>query len=98
METTPALKVVIVYETFAAAVRAKEMSGRLTAELNSSGDVSSLESLIHLPLRQLAATDFQNTKEIPQRGENERAEAPHQDSIGAGLSITRSRGPITDNQ
>ena len=170
METTPALKVVIAYETFAAAVRAKEMSGRLTAELNSSCEVGSMESLIHLPLRQLAATgaaeadivviasqnpealpihvkdwiedwlprkkrgptalvalfdeereppqepsslgiylgliaerggmdffsnaddrrlrNFQNTKEInPHRGEDERAEAPHRDSIWRGSLI-----------
>ncbi len=56
MESTPALKVVIAYETFAAAVRAREISERLTAELKSSCDVWSMESLIHLPLRQLAAT------------------------------------------
>jgi hypothetical protein len=56
METTPALKVVIAYETLDAALRAKEMSERLKAELNSSCEVWSMESLAHLPLRQLAAT------------------------------------------
>jgi len=51
----PALKVVIAHETHVAAVRAREISEQLAAKLNSSCDVWSMASLIHLPLRQLAA-------------------------------------------
>jgi hypothetical protein len=55
METTPVFKVVIAYETFAAAARARQVSDRLNAELNLECDVWNMESLVHRPLRELAA-------------------------------------------
>ena len=54
METTPVFKVVIAYETFAAAARARQVSDRLNAELNLECDVWNMDSLVHPPLRELA--------------------------------------------
>ena len=55
MKTSAVFKVVIAYETFAAAARARQVSDRLNAELNLECDVWNMDSLVHAPLRELAA-------------------------------------------
>jgi len=55
-ESSPSFKVVIAYETVAAALHAKEMSERLAAELKSECGVWKMDLLAHPPLGRQAAS------------------------------------------
>jgi hypothetical protein len=61
MERNPLFKILIAYETFSSGVRAREMSERLAARLQSefemSSDIWKFELLNHPQLREQAATE-----------------------------------------